>query len=324
MTRTIPILTTLLFLAACGGDADAGAEVDPPTDTGAVDTAAATTTADTGAVRVADAGLQTPESVLHDADADVYLVSNINGTPLDKDGNGFIARVRPDGSVESLKWIDGTADGVRLSAPKGMAVHGDTLFVTDIDSVRVFDRTTGAYHGARGVPGATFLNDLAVGPDGTLYVSDSGLNADFSSSGTDAVYRFEGDQPVSITEGVEIASPNGIVVADGALIVVAFGGTAVTRLRPDPEGGPSTSEVIAELPGGQLDGVVRMDDGSLLVSSWETESVYRVTPDSGQAEPEVVAEGIPSPADIGWDSRRGRVLIPVFTEDRLELRPVGR
>src|SRR5438045_3022837 len=30
-------------------------------------------------------GFQTPESVLFDADADLYLVSNINGQPLDVD-----------------------------------------------------------------------------------------------------------------------------------------------------------------------------------------------------------------------------------------------
>ncbi len=33
-------------------------------------------------------GLSTPESVLYDAENDVYLVSNINDTPLAKDNNG--------------------------------------------------------------------------------------------------------------------------------------------------------------------------------------------------------------------------------------------
>ena len=82
---------------------------------------------------VADVGLSTPESVLHDAGADVYLVSNINGSPLEKDGNGFISRLAPDGSVLALKWIDGEAQGITLNAPKGMAIQDGVLFVAAID-----------------------------------------------------------------------------------------------------------------------------------------------------------------------------------------------
>ena len=52
-----------------------------------------------GSTVVADVGFATPESVLHDEAADVYLVSNINGEPLEEDGNGFISRLSPDGDV---------------------------------------------------------------------------------------------------------------------------------------------------------------------------------------------------------------------------------
>ena len=40
--------------------------------------------------------LQTPESVLYDAQQDVYFISNINGQPLAVDNNGYISRVNPD------------------------------------------------------------------------------------------------------------------------------------------------------------------------------------------------------------------------------------
>ena len=63
--------------------------------------------------------MSTPESALHDPEADVYLVSNINGGPCDRDDNGFISRVSPDGQVLDLKWIDGADPGVTLHAPKG-------------------------------------------------------------------------------------------------------------------------------------------------------------------------------------------------------------
>src|SRR5882762_10135497 len=88
-------------------------------------------------------GFLTPESVLHDPAQDIYFVSNINGSPTAKDNNGFIRRVRPDGAVENLKFIEGGHGGVTLNAPKGMAVLGDTLWVTDIDRIRAFNARTG-------------------------------------------------------------------------------------------------------------------------------------------------------------------------------------
>ena len=106
--------------------------------------------------------MSTPESALHDPEADVYLVSNINGGPGDRDDNGFISRVSPDGQVLDLKWIDGADPGVTLHAPKGSAVYGDRFYVADIDVVRRFDRTSGAPLGAWAVPNAGFLNDVAV------------------------------------------------------------------------------------------------------------------------------------------------------------------
>lgn len=295
-------------LAACGDGAGEGE--------GARDPGTAMVEADTQVVTVADAGLQTPESVLHDAEADVYLVSNINGQPLGKDDNGFIARIRPDGTVDALRWIDGASEGVTLHAPKGMALKGDTLFVSDIDSVRAFHRTTGEPLGARGVPDAAFLNDLAVA-DGVLYVSDTGVDASFSPTGAAAIYRFGADgQAEAVAQGEELNGPNGISVEGDAMLVVPFGAAEVRRV-PLPGGG--TGEVVATLPGGQLDGVERIGGGEYLVSSWENSAVYRVT---ANGEATALVEGVPSPADIGWDAERRRVLIPVFTEDRLEFHPV--
>ena len=58
--------------------------------------------------RLEDVGFDTPESVFYDAEADVYLIANINGSPSAKDGNGFISRVSPVGDLIDLKWIDVT------------------------------------------------------------------------------------------------------------------------------------------------------------------------------------------------------------------------
>ena len=70
----------------------------------------------------------------------VYFVANINGSPLGKDGNGFISRLTRDGKVDSLKFIAGGRGGAVLNAPKGMAISGDTLWVADIDAARAFHK----------------------------------------------------------------------------------------------------------------------------------------------------------------------------------------
>ena len=66
--------------------------------------------ADTGSITVK--GFQNPESAKYDAELDVWYVSNVNGAPGAKDGNGYISRLKGDGTIDSLKFIV----GVLLSA----------------------------------------------------------------------------------------------------------------------------------------------------------------------------------------------------------------
>ncbi len=265
-----------------------------------------------------DVGFLTPESVLYDGQADVYLVSNINGLPLEKDDNGFIARLSPDGSVLALKWIDGAAADVTLNAPKGRGVKGDTLFVADIDAVRLFNRTTGAPLGSRDIPGAMFLNDLAVGPDGAVYVTDSGLQAGpqgFLPTGSDAVYRFDAaGRPVAVAKDTALGRPNGLLAEQAGLVVVTFGSGEAYQL--DVATGKRTG--LPKPPAGSLDGVVRLSDGSLLVSSWDGKAVYRSV-GTGWT---VAVDSVEAPADIGYDTKRRRVLIPLFLANAVRTRSV--
>ena len=55
-----------------------------------------------------------------------------------------------------------------------------------------------------------------------------------------------------------------------------------------------------------------MSDGTFLVTSWDAKTVYRGKP--GRTFTPVV-ENIESPADIGYDVKRHRLLIPHFMEN---------
>jgi len=257
-------------------------------------------------------GFQTPESVLYDSRGDVYLVANINGNPTAVDGNGFISKISPSGKVIALKWIDGTKAGVKLNAPKGMAIVDDTLYVADITAVRKFNRGSGQFMGSIDIMGATFMNDLAAGRDRSVYATDSGLKPDFSPSGTDAVYRIDRMGKVTaLAKGADLNHPNGVTVrADGSVLVVGFAEKGeVYALGKDGK-----KSAVAMLPAGQLDGIEIARDGTLLVSSWASSSVYRVMKD-GTAK--AIVENVKAPADIGYDSKRNRVLIPQFQDNKV-------
>ena len=263
-------------------------------------------------------GMATPESAVHDPEADVYLVSNINGGPGDVDDNGFITRLSPDGTITHLKWIDGEDPAVTLHAPKGSAIYGDRFYVADIDTVRVFDRTTGAPLDAWEVPGAGFLNDVAVGADGTVYVTDTGISIGpqgFTPTGTAAVHRFDADgQREAIAQGDALALPNGVVEAPQGLVLAPIGSNVVSVIGDD-----GSLTTLAELPQGQLDGVVVAADGSLLVSSFGGNAVYRIAPDGAVSD---VVTDTPA-ADIGIDVGRSRVLIPQLNTNQLIIYPVS-
>jgi sugar lactone lactonase YvrE len=260
---------------------------------------------------------RTPESVLYDSAGDAYLVANINGNPAERDDNGFISRINPDGRVDQLTFIDGADTNVTLHAPKGMGVRGDTLFVADIDHVRLFSRVNGEPLGAWPVRGATFLNDVHVGPDGAVWVTDTGLNPDFSPNGSDAVWRFDPatGRGTAVARGRSLNGPNGVFATDSGVVISTWNGD-VYLLGP---GGRRTD--MPRPPAGGLDGLMRTADGAWLVSSWNDSTVRRLVP--GDSTWTVVARH-ESPADFGVDTRRGRLLIPVFNGNRVEIQPVRR
>lgn len=257
-------------------------------------------------------GLQTPESVLYDAEQDVYFISNINGQPTAADDNGYISRVNAETMQSETKWIDGSKQEVKLNAPKGMAIVGDDLWVSDITTVRRFDRRTGAPKGEIAIKRTSFLNDVAT--DGTVvYVSDTGINAEFKPAGTDAIYRIENNKATKFVSGKDLGGPNGLVFAGGKLWAVSFGANELYPIENGQKGTPVT------LPNGGLDGMVALSDGSLAITSWNAKAVYR-----GQATGPFTAmiENIDSPADLGYDSKRNRLLVPHFMENKVSLHDV--
>ena len=205
-----------LLVAACGGGGEDG---------GAPETDEITWSSEQGPEdRVAEiSGFRGPESVRYDPELDVYFVSNFNGDGGARDGNGFVSRVGPGGEIDSLRFMTGT-EQAPLHAPRGMYITGDTLWVADVDGVHGFHRRSGEQlrftDFTRFEPG--FLNDVAAGADGVLYVTDTGESR---------LYRMSGDSVRIAVQDSLLGPPNGITWdRDGARFVLApWGGTQTVR-----------------------------------------------------------------------------------------------
>ena len=264
---------------------------------------------------VADVGFATPESVEYYAKEDVYLVTNINGSPFAADGNGFISKIKPDGSVVDLKWIDGTTPGITLNAPKGAAIQKNKLYVADINQVHVFELPSGKQLKSITVKGSTFLNGITPGGGNYLYVTDSGFNEGFSPSGTDAIYKVKTNGKYkAVVKNKDMGHPNGVWEDGKKILMVTFG---TGKLYSYTMSGKQTE--LPTPPQGSLDGLIKLKDGRALISSWAGSAVYAYNKDKSFS---VLADSLDAPADIGLDTKRNRVLVPLFKQDKIVLLPL--
>ena len=115
-------------------------------------------------------GLSNPESVIYDPTLNHLYVSNVNGSPIEKDANGFISIVSLSGKIIQEKWVIG------LNAPKGLAIHDRTLYTADIDELVAIDIDSGRIINKFKVDDAKFLNDVTASENGDVYVSDMALD----------------------------------------------------------------------------------------------------------------------------------------------------
>ncbi|WP_420434713.1 SMP-30/gluconolactonase/LRE family protein [Hyphobacterium sp.] len=202
-------------------------------------------------------GFAAPESVLPDPETGLLFVSNVNGEGDAADGNGFISRITRGGEIETLQWATG------LDAPKGLALDGDRLYVTDIARIVCIDRRSGEIVESWPAPGAGFLNDAVAGPDGRIYASDSATSRIYVLE-DGMVHVWAEDAALSAINGLWMESDRMLAVTmDGVFAAVTLDGQSVTVL------GEGLGDADAIAPDGQ---------GGYLSSEWPGR-VYHLSPD---------------------------------------------
>lgn len=255
-------------------------------------------------------GLNAPESVYLDAGSGFLFVSQVGlrpgGTPADKDGNGVISKLTRDGKVVSLQWVTG------LNSPKGLRSRGGTLWVSDVDEVVAIDIASGTIRSRVKVDGARFLNDVAIGPDGSVYVSDMA---------TSRIHRVKDGQASVFAQGDTLEHPNGLLVEGDSLVVAAWG-------KPEPDfstkvpgrlyrlnlaSGAKT--LITPEPTGNLDGLESDGKGGYVVSDWVRGRILHI---AANGQTRVLREFKMGTADLAYLPATQTLIVPHMLENRVQ------
>ena len=245
-------------------------------------------------------GFAMPESVSYDPGTDALYVTNINSPDMSANGEGYISKLSPDGTIVEERFATG------LNAPKGTFVAGNTLYVAGIEEVVEIDLTSGEIGIRHAVPGASFVNDVAVAEDGTIYATET-MQA--------AIYTISGGEVSQLVTDPALAGANGIVIDGGQLLVATLGDLSqgFENLTPsnvkavDIASGAVTDYGSSE-PIGMLDGIEHAE-GGVLVTDNGGGRLLKLDADGTLTEVGMTGAGS---ADLEYVSASGLVVVPLL------------
>ena len=264
-------------------------------------------------------GFEVPESSYWSPENASWFVSNYGGASFDggeRDGDGFLSRLAPDGTVLDRHWLDG------FDAPNGIRGWRGRLVVADAGRLVVIDVQTREIVREVPVPGALFLNDVAVDPrTGDAYVSDTGTDSIWRLRAGPASHRSRdrlGNGPLELYLRTPVLeAPNGLLVDGHRLVVGTIGpGLDLATFQTREPGQLLTVDLRTRAISpfgsagriGALDGIER-DRSGYLVSDIATGRVLRVT---GTDVTTLFELGQGQAADIGFDAHRRLLGVPAL------------
>ncbi len=286
MKRFLIVIFPVLLFISCNSPKPAGSQSITPLEPGYSLTELWRT----------DTVMLTCESVLFDALRQVLFVSCINGAPTEKNGKGYIAMLDLDGNVKSLEWVSG------LNGPKGMGIRGNLLYVADIDQLVVIDIQKAEIVERIPVGGATFLNDVAIDTDGTVYFTDS-------DTGWIWTYK-EGIMDAWITEGLQ--RPNGLYIEESRVLLTCSGSSDMKVIDKATGDLKTVTTDIGHGDGVEFTG----KEGHYIVTSWAGE-IFLVLPDYSRVSLLKTSDEKVNSADIGFNIEKQVVYVPTFFDNRV-------
>jgi hypothetical protein len=258
------------------------------------------------------------ESVAYDPKGKVLYTSDFGPDlkPADKDGKGKITKVSLDGKILEDGFLP--AKGQTLNKPKGIWIQGNRLWVTDIDSVWVFDLKT--KQGKKLDLPVTFANDPAV-MGNALYVSDNRSDMLVRVEPADFL-QTKADPRITVVFKDKSINPNGLYPGkNGALLMVGQKG------KEDPRGiysmAPGKDPELLSDKIGMLDGLYLMSNGDVLATDWATGSLFQWNKAMGMKQ---LVTGFKGPADLcAFPNSKGlMVVVPDLVKGELRFVQLGK
>jgi sugar lactone lactonase YvrE len=204
-------------------------------------------------------GFVMPESASYDPGTNALYVSNINSPDMSANGQGYITQLGLDGTVMKEKFAEG------LNAPKGTFVAGTTLYVAGVEEVVEIDLSSGQVTARHAIPGATFVNDVAVAEDGTIYATETMQGA---------IYTIANGTATQFVADPALAGANGIAIDGSRLLVATLGDISggFQNLKPsNVKAVDIATKAITDFgsaaPVGTLDGIELIEGGVLVTDN---------------------------------------------------------
>jgi len=232
--------------------------------------------------------LDQPESVVASTDGQFIYISNINGQPMELNGQGYISIANVNGRMVDQHWLKG------LDAPKGLAVSGQYLYIADMQKLVKVNTRTGKIEDSYTAPNAKMLNDVTATTDGTIYVSDL-------LEGT--IHRLKNGKFEAWFKSTALPHPNGLYAQQGELLVGSWGKGMNSDFSTAELGSLLRLNIVEQqlstVPTGyklgNLDGVIVTEDESIYISDWLSGELFKL---QGK-ERKLVLSLKPGLADIG-------------------------
>jgi len=276
------------------------------------------------------------ESCSYDPARNVIVVPNRGVGQNVQINNAWISFINHDGSVHTARWVGIQNPGDQrsnmttplvLNEPLGSDITNGVLYLADRDGgtnpndpvvsvVRRFDMKTGAPRGETRVEKSNGFNDLEATDDGTIYATQTGGGGQTPDTSTWQVWKITPSGQASIfIQGAPLRQPNGIAFDEkGNIVVVNIGNDEVLTFGQD--GKLLKTENAAQAGN---DGLVIMKDGTKYVSSVVNGGVSRIRPGK---KAELIAQNIPNPASMCYDSGKNQLVIPMNTNNAMAFIPL--
>lgn len=254
-------------------------------------------------------GISHPESVLYSSTEDAIFVSNIvSGNPLETKRLGNISKYSRDGKLIASPWVKG------LKAPKGMALVGNDLYVTDVNQLVKIDLKKAKIVQTVTVPGAKFLNDATADKDGNVY---------FSDMMTDTIHVWSKSGVKVWKKTPDLRSPNGLHTDGSEHILMASWGNPIGKDFVTANPGALSSLSLKNPANafkeetsfrGNLDGISPDNKGNLWISDWMNGDIYKVAKNGSAQKIMNLKQGS---ADLSFAKELNLLLVPQMYESKV-------